>query len=86
MPELADMDGRAFVVHASDGRRVGCGVLRSFVHGESAPFSFEARPSLVVVGVDGLDGITLGSAVHLSWTTVGHVAKVRVGNTLGNKR
>ncbi len=86
IPEFADMDGRAFVVHASDGRRVGCGLLRSFVHGESAPFSFEARPSLVVVDVDGLNGIMPGSAVRLSWTTVGHIAKVRAGSALKNKR
>ena len=79
VPALTDMDGRAFVVHASDGRRVGCGVLRSFVHGESAPFSFEARPSLTVMNVDGLDGVTPGSVLYLSWTTVGHVAKVRLG-------
>jgi hypothetical protein len=79
LPSMLEMTGKAVVVHAEDGQRIGCGILRTQAHGVSKSFSVERPTSLSVVNsstsiVPGIPGMSY----LLRWVTQGYVEKVDV--------
>lgn len=75
---LADNLGHAFVVHAADGTRIGCGVLTQHVYVESEEFAIEVQRSLNVTLPTPTTTVVQGAALQVAWDTIGDVPSVDV--------
>ena len=69
---LNEMLGRTVVVHASSGKRIGCGVLRDRPHGLSETFSVETPTTITVKNsANDCQQLEQGRSHEIFWTVEG---------------
>ena len=78
---LNEMLGRTVVVHASSGKRIGCGVLRDRPHGLSETFSVETPTTITVKNsANDCQQLEQGRSHEIFWTVEGGVVVSGIEN------